>query len=245
MTHDRLDRMIASRGLRPEIRQRILDRLAEANVSRDDPLAAVFVVEASVEEQVVLVACLPEAVTRRLRAELSDRNGELVAGLRDTVRDTLGEATGQAIRDMRHRAAWNLAALAAAAAIGLVGLGIAWGVQLGLDRQAGLFEAVAASPDAETWRTLIAANPQIAQTLADDCAPDAPLFRPQPDGRPACLAPIWLGDAPPRPPESFPARVMAELRHRVATAPGWVFLLLGILGTRAVGPLVRWIQKKT
>ena len=244
MTHDRLDRMIASRGLPPEIRQRILDRLHEANVSADDPLAAVFVVEASVEEQVILVACLPKAVARRLRTELSDRNGELVAGLRDTVRDSLGEATVQAVRDMRHRAALNLAALAVVAAVGLVGLGVAGGVQLGLDRQAGLFESVAASPAAETWTMLVSANPQIDQTLTEDCSPGAALVLPQRDGRPACLVPLWIADAPPRSPESFPARVMDELRHRVATAPTWLLVLVGGLGTLGLHPLIRRLQDR-
>ena len=249
MTHDRLDRMIASRGLPSETRRRILDRLNEANVSSEDPMATVFVLEASIENSAVALARLPEAVTRRLRIELGDHNGQLLAGLRatlcDTVRDTLGDATAKAIRDTRRRAARNLAALATTTAIGLVGLGMAWGTQLGLDRRAGVFEAVAASPAAETWKMIVSANPQIDQGLDEYCAPDASLFLPQPDGRPACLVPLWIADAPPQPPESFPARVMIELRHLIATAPGWAFLLLGILGSRAVQPLVRWIQKKT
>lgn len=244
MTYDRLDRMIDSRGLPSEIRDRILDRLNEANVSAEDPLAAVFVVEANVENRAAALAGLPEAVARRLRIELGDHNGQLVSGLRDTVRDSLGAAAAEAIRDMRQRAALNLAALATVAAIGLVGLGIAWGVQLGLDRRVGLLESVAASPAAETWTMLVSANPQIDQTLTEDCSPGAALVLPQRDGRPACLVPLWIADAPPRSPESFPARVMDELRHRVATAPAWLLVLVGGLGTLGLHPLIRRLQDR-
>ncbi|MBK5927154.1 hypothetical protein [Rhodobaculum claviforme] len=236
MSVDRLARMISSRGLTEENRRAVMDRLNEASVDPGDPLAVMFVME-------LAMARMPEAMARRMRAELSDRNSQLVASLRDTVRDTLGDAAAEAARDLRHRAARNLAALAVVASTVLVGLGIAWGAQLGLDRRSGFLEMLAAHPEAETWATLIAANPSVERTIAEDCAPDSTLFLPQTDSRPACLVPLWIDKAPAPTPEAFPARVMTELRHRVTTAPGWLFLAIGVLGTLAVQPLIRWIRR--
>lgn len=243
MSDFRLNRMIDSHALSAEMRQRVFERLVEANVAPDDPLAVVFVVEANIEQRAQDLASLPDRMTGRLHADLANCNSALVAGIRETVEKTLRQTSAQAIRGARRNSVMHLVAACILGGTAIGGLGLAVGAQIGQDRNASFLETLAASPDAEGWEQLMRRNRGLVDFISTHCGPESVLFIPEARGGPACSVPLWIRDARTPAPPSFPARLRVEIDHLLDTIPAWIALLIGMLITLAAHPLIRWMTK--
>jgi hypothetical protein len=244
MSYSRFNRLIDSHALPAEMRQKVFDRLFEANVAQDDPLAVVFVVEANIEQRAQALASLPDRMAGRLRADLADSNSALVDGLRQTVEKTLRQTSAQAIRGARRNSVMNLVAACILGGTAIGGLGVAVGAQIGQDRSASFLETLAASHEAEGWEQLMRRNRGLVDFISTHCGPESVLFIPEARGGPACNVPLWIRDARTPAPASFPARLSAEISHLLDTIPARLALLIGMLITLAAHPLIRWMIRR-
>ncbi len=248
MSDLRLKHMMDSHGLSPEVQQKVLARLVEVNVAPDDPLSVIFLVEANIEQTGQALANLPKQMTARLRADLTDSNSALVAGLCETVRKAILDTSGRAIRDARRNSIMHLAAACILSGTAIGGLGVALGVQLGQDRSASFLATLAATPEAAAWERLMTANPGLISFMSEHCIPGNISYVPSSRGGPACQVPLWIDnnaahvktiDMP-----SFLGRLRSELTQQVKRTPAWSTFLIGVLTTLAALPLIRWVSAR-
>lgn len=249
MSDFRFKNMLERRGLSPEAQQKVLARLLEANVAPDDPLSVIFVIEANIEQTEQALANLPKQMTGRLRADLTDSNSALVAGLRETVRKTILDTSGQVIRDARRNSIIHLLAACMLAGTAIGGLGVALGVQLGQDRSASFLATLAATPEAAGWERLMNANPGLISFMSEHCIPGNISHIPPSKGGPACHVPLWIDNAAPVKKTidmpGFFGRMRSEVIHHVNRTPAWATFLIGVLTTLAALPLIRWVSART
>lgn len=209
----RFDKAAETLGLDAETRDRAWRRIADLQLSPDDP-TVVFLALAGVLEKAAIevpraIETLPERVEDAARRAVKDisktatgaANASLASSAERVVEGAKADIQSAAILALRGVAARQrliapLLVTLLAAAVGVVALGTGYGLGraegAAIDRR---WQALSMRADATEWQGLIAANADLSKTLKENCAAGgkaAYLVR----GERACTIPLWLDGAP-------------------------------------------------
>jgi len=246
---DRIDAMRESRRLSPGARGRVDRRLLEAGMGRDDPLAVLVVLEVSLEEKLAQVRGLPAVIAQELdsagQRQAAAHAEAVVAGVQSRLAPALEAMGRRSVLAVGRRSALGLVA----GALLCLGAGMLIGEQRLLARQVPLTDMLAVRPDADSWASLIAANPfSLDRQLQRHCGEGGEQARVLPSGQRACTVPLLMPGAQAPAPQSLAAQLWQTAETRMARVPVGLILLaalstglvVGLVGRAAPGRVARW-----